>query len=68
MRSVILNPHPSYSPQTVFQIRYESPHAGESTTCMVRRLARIFGVPEAEIRWLIAVDDDGLDVFGRAIA
>lgn len=55
----------SYSPRTIADIRSARPYKPESNQDVVRRLAYKYGLPELEIRVLIAADDNRIDHVGR---
>lgn len=64
---MLLLARPSFSPCTVFQIRFAHQLKKESQAQMIQRLARIYGLSEMEIKLLIAASNEHVDCFGRYI-
>lgn len=55
----------SYSPFTVYDIRFGKNDERESNQQRVKRLAALYAIPEVEVKLLIAADDDHIDCYGR---
>ena len=62
---LIVAPLPSYSPVTVFQIRYSDPHPAETNAAHVARLAEAFALSVQDVRIIMAAGDDHIDLYGR---
>ncbi len=66
--AVIVVPRPSFSPLTVFEMRFGASRPGESNGDRLRRLARTYGLDDAQVRLLVGVADEYIDTVGRVRA
>ena len=56
----------SYSTKTIFDIRFSKLSTHESNQQRIQRLAKIYGLPEVEIKLLMVADDEAIDLYGRS--
>ncbi len=62
---VIVVPRPSFSPVTIFEMRFGACRKDESNGGRLRRLAIMYGLDDAQVKLLVGVGDEYIDTVGR---
>ncbi len=62
---VVIVPCPTFSPLTIFEIRFGDPRPHEDRASRFQRLCQTYALEPIQLRLLMNVGDDAIDAFGR---
>ena len=55
----------SYSPLTIYELRFGKLREQESNQQRIQRFSEMFAIPDVEVKILMAASDDNIDLYGR---